>query len=291
MATITRLRSLLLQAMLLPLCALAQPVPPPPLPNLTVNVQVMPPYNASYASYFQVPGQVLITIINPDPVIRLVYLIGSIATTDGNISVSTIGRNDWTAPIAVPQGGTVVTTDLLQSFVQGSTSNVQFIGITETDIRSGLLPEGDYQICLQAIDWTTETWASMPEPMGCSNIFTIAYPPAPVTLSPICEGTETAMEPQLMIFNWILPSGSPAGAVVEYNFRLSRWQEGIDELTALQANVDLVHEAQTMQPILSYSQLMPPLMIGQRYVWRVQGVDLTGQFAFQNEGYSPPCSF
>ncbi|MDQ3101856.1 MAG: hypothetical protein M3R08_10755, partial [Bacteroidota bacterium] len=98
------------------------------------------------------------------------------------------------------------------------------------------------------------------------------------------------MEPQLVVFNWVLPSGSQ-GAMVEYNFRLSRWQEGIDELTALQASVDLVYETQTMQPILSYSQLMPPLMIGQRYVWRVQAVDVTGQVVFQNDGYSPPCSF
>ncbi len=291
MAQVPSYRPLLIAAFLLSCIAQAQPPVPPGLPNLMVTVQVMPPYNASYASYFQVPGQVLINIFNPDPVVRLVYLNGSIATTDGQIAVSSTGRNGWTAPIVVPQGVTALSSTQVEPFLQGNASDIQFTGITETDIRSGLLPEGEYQICLQAIDWLTETMASQPEPLGCSNTFTIAYPPAPVTINPICEGTETATEPQMLVFNWILPSGSPPGSVIEYNFRLARWQEGIDELTALQSSVDLVQETQTMQPILSYNQVMAPLMIGQRYVWRVQAVDALGQVVFQNEGYSPPCSF
>ncbi|MDQ3101857.1 MAG: hypothetical protein M3R08_10760, partial [Bacteroidota bacterium] len=159
MATITILRPLLLSAMMLPLCASAQPGPPG-LPDLVINVQVVPPYTASYASYFQVPGQVLITVFNPSPNIRLIYLTGSIATVDGDVAVSIAGRSGWTAPLVIPPGGTVISSTQIEPLVQGNTSDVQYTGITETDIRSGLLPEGEYRICLQAIDWLTEMIAS-----------------------------------------------------------------------------------------------------------------------------------
>ena len=50
MALVTRFRPFLIATLLLPLCMQAQPPIPPGMPNLIVNVQVLPPYNASYAS-------------------------------------------------------------------------------------------------------------------------------------------------------------------------------------------------------------------------------------------------
>ena len=47
-----------------------------------------------------------------------------------------------------------------------------FSGISKNDvIRSNGLPEGNYQVCVQAYDYNTDKLLSSQEPLGCSNIF------------------------------------------------------------------------------------------------------------------------
>ena len=268
------------------------------LDPLTLSTTVNPPYTANYAAYFQNPMQVSLMIVNEglEAQTRDIYLAGSIATLDGSISVRIEGGQPWNAPpLIVPVGFSAFTGADLQPFIANGGGQVQYTGITEEDIRLGLLPEGDYQICLQAFDYITNEPLSAGAPSsGCSNIFTVSYPPPPQLLNPACGQVVNGTQPQSVLFNWILPSGPPMGAVVQYHFKLvvlPEEAEAIDPLSALETSMDPIWEEDVMNPQFLYTQLMPALLTGRRYAWYVRAVDINGAHTFQNNGWSEPCTF
>lgn len=267
------------------------------LDPLTLSTTVNPPYTASYVQYFQNPAQISVLIHNdvPGAVSHDIYLAGSIATNNGSIAVSIDGGQPWNAPpLIIPVGFTLLDGSDLEPFVSNSSGQVHYQGITEEDVRLGLLPEGEYQLCLQAFDYHTNEPLSAGAPSdGCSNFFTITYPPPPQLLNPACGGTVDGIQPQTILFNWILPSGPPIGALMQYHFKMVLLPEDdvIDPLSALQTSNDPVWEDDVMTPQVLYTQLMPALLNGRRYAWYVRGVDMNGQYVFQNDGWSEPCNF
>lgn len=264
---------------------------------LTLSTTVNPPYTASYVQYFQNPQQISVLIHNdlPGAVAHDIYLAGSISTMDGSISVTIEGGQPWNAPpLNVPVGFTAISGTDLQPFVSNAGGQLQYTGITEEDIRLGLLPEGEYQICLQAFDYFTNAPLSAGAPSdGCSNVFTVAYPPPPQLLAPACDQMVQGAQPQSLLFNWILPSGPPMGANMQYHFKLVLLTEenAIDPLSALQSSNDPVWEDDVLNAQVLYTQLMPALLTGRRYAWYVRAVDVSGVHVFQNDGWSEPCTF
>lgn len=262
----------------------AQPFP------LSISIQVNPPYSADYTSYFSGPNQVLMTIVNNSAITQSIYLAGSISTIDGSIVVQTSPSSPWPgAALIVPPGLHAYNGTDLQPFAENS--NVEYTGITQQDILSGLLPEGDYQICLRAFDFNTLAPLSEGEPSGCSNIFTIAYPPPPQIIQPECGESITAVTPQNLLFSWQQPTGVPPSAILRYRFTLVLLPDGIDAISALENPIDPVYSAELPSVSLLYSMSQPSLIAGRRYAWRVQAIDLLGAIAFQNNGYSEPCTF
>lgn len=265
---------------------------------LMLSTTVNPPYTASYVQYFQNPQQVSVLVHNdfPGATDHEVYFAGSISTLDGTISVRVEGGQPWNAPpLHIPVGFSSLTGNDLEPLISNGSGQLQYSGITEEDIRLGLLPEGEYQVCLQAFDYITNEPLSAGAPSdGCSNIFTISYPPPPELLSPMCDELVDGLQPQTVLFNWILPSGPPIGASMQYHFKLvllAEDDQAIDPLSALQTSMDPVWEDDVLAPQVLYTQLMPALLQGRRYAWYVRAVDMNGQHTFQNDGWSQPCTF
>lgn len=267
--------------------------------QLTINVQVNPPYSASYVDYFTDPNQVFIRINNlaaGAPTYQ-VYLTGYIRTMDGLVSVGVPPQSRWNAPpLMVDPGVNQLSGADLQPFLANGGSDVELNGTNETDLRTGLLPEGEYQICLQAFDYNTDQPLSMENPSaGCSNVFNVTFPPPPIITAPLCDSDVPAMTPQTLVFMWNLPLGQPPGASLVYHFELVHLGDddlgAIDVVSALEASTFPWHEADQTTPMLLYDQTRPPLEEGQRYGWRVQVEDVIGGTVFQNDGYSEPCVF
>ena len=161
----------------------------------------------------------------------------------------------------------------LQPFLANGGSDVELNGTNETDLRTGLLPEGEYQICLQAFDYNTDQPLSMENPSaGCSNVFNVTFPPPPIITAPLCDSDVPAMTPQTLVFMWNLPLGQPPGASLVYHFELVHLGDddlgAIDVVSALEASTFPWHEADQTTPMLLYDQTRPPLEEGQRYGWR-----------------------
>lgn len=284
-------RLCLLYALLLAMAPKAEAQPLPPPGSVTMILMVNPPYSASYADYVTEPNHMLLLIMNnsPDQVYQII-LTGSIRTVDGDISVSSNGTA-WTTPLPAPPGSNQYDGTVLESVLSGNQISLEYQGISEDDIRMGLLPEGEYQICLKAFVFG---YTDTPVAEVCSNTFTVSYPPPPELLMPACDEMLQGLEPQTVLFQWMLPSGPPQGALVSYHFKLvllPEDEDAIDPLTALETSNDPVYEDDVMAQQLLYTQIMPALLPGRRYAWRVRARDVLGLHPFQNDGWSAPCTF
>lgn len=265
---------------------------------LTINVNVSPPYSPYYQQYINSPNGFQITILNNSSETKQIYLSGSILNTSDNSGAFTNPENPWpgAAISATPGISTFMGTDL-SLFVSGA--NYTLVGLDETQLIQGILPEGDYQICLGAYDYLDPSHPPLSDPdlftgNGCSSIFSIIYPTAPITVYPTCGVIQPALTPQTINFTWISSMGVPAGAMINYDFKLVYYPSGTDISTALNSvsNLDVVYQESNIGvSSLFYGPDKPPLIHGKRYAWQVRAYDPSNQTVFQNSGVSEPCDF
>jgi len=85
-------------------------------------------------------------------------------------------------------------------------------GISMSDIeRKNGLPEGIYQVCVRAYDFSRQTVPLSPEaPMGCTTIRLTRLEP-PMLVKPFEDEDVASFQPQNMIFSWTMPAGAPPG--------------------------------------------------------------------------------
>lgn len=258
---------------------------------ITILPSVEPPYPSNYTDYFSDPAQVSILFTNTSDQVQYIYLAGSIGTIDGTVRVNRTGGVPWNAPpLEIPPGTRMVNGNELEPLLQGG-GNVEYEGITEEQIILGQLPEGLYWLCLQAFNYQTNELLSAPTPGGCSPPFPIMSQEPPVTVAPACGEVVSAMQPQLVVFSWMLPQGIPAGSIVQYDFRIVRIWDAINAQNALESSTDVVYEETVFAPTLLYNLTMPALVDGQQYAWWVRATTVDGIVTFNNNGYSQPCTF
>lgn len=148
-----------------------------------VTVQVLPPYSTRISDYGDYPNKTIITLQNRGRLPLQVQLLGAI-TGDNGIEVRTKENYRSPQPISLNalevkrlDGGTF--RELFDA------NNIQVSGLTRSDLSRGTgLPEGNYSICVWAVDYTTRTPLSDSEPMGCSNNIRITNLEPPVVIKP-----------------------------------------------------------------------------------------------------------
>lgn len=264
---------------------------------LVVSVNVMPPYGPKILDYWKTPGKVRVRICNNTQNSYSIYLAGFISSDNG-VGASTSGT-PWNTPINIAPGFPVEFDLLsLQSYFGETPYTLTGINNIE-DIRSGNLPEGNYQLCFRAYNNNFPNEPLSCDLDGCSIPFSLVYPSSPQLLSPVCGGTESPVQESTLLFNWIPPSGAGVTAPVLYNFRLIELTAGISLTQALGATPALsqmyigFQQSGLPMPSFQYSPALacPPLEDGKTYAWCVQAYDPTGQTIFQNSGFSEPCTF
>src|SRR5690606_24664374 len=67
-------------------------------------------------------------------------------------------------------------------------------------LQSGILPEGNYQICIRALDFNNNQPLSPDAPMGCV-FFPVIYVQPPFLTYPMCEDSVTITN-NMMVLNW-----------------------------------------------------------------------------------------
>src|SRR5690606_29884985 len=177
---------------------------------------------------------------------------------------------------------------------------LQYAGISREDVARGNgLPEGNYQICLQALDYNTGEPRSPGSPLGCAMFDLRQYEP-PIIIQPACNTTVNATQPQNILFTWSIPAGVRPD-LVEYVLKIvEMYPQSIDPNQAVQAaNIPPLFEKVVRTNSYVYTLADPKLEIGKTYAFRVTARMNTASrqarrsapLNFRNNGNSQVCTF
>jgi len=182
--------------------------------QVTVTVNVQPPYSPYFSDYVNDPNKVYVTLTSSTPID--VYLRGSI-TSLGGVDIHTSPGYKPPVPIHLNTGVPYqLTLDEIQQLYD--LDNVEFEGIDkESIVRSGQIPEDVYEICIKAYDYQTDVLVSNPDSCSASFVVTSVEPPA--FISPVCGTEYVDEEPLVVPVSWTVPANvSPSS--VYYHFRM-----------------------------------------------------------------------
>ena len=184
---------------------------------IRIQIQVTKPYPNKISDFQTNPNQVVILLTNNSQTTYNVQLLGSV-NGDNNVSVRTSNNYRSSRPIVVPPLAlTRVSAEDISTLFNPNT--LVFAGITKEEAtRMNGLPEGLYQICVKAVDYTTRAPLSEDEPLGCSNIFMVSNLEPPVIIKPFQDDSLVARLPQNLVFSWSLSPGAPPST--QYTVRL-----------------------------------------------------------------------
>src|ERR1035437_4137755 len=149
--------------------------------QVTINLNVLPPYSPFYRDYAgYTSNKMIITILGSRNM--QFYLSGSIRKDDNSISVQLKENYRPAIPINIvanmPQ--TLTGAQLRNVFGNGGGGDLLLTGITTKDIvMNQALPEGNYTICIQVRNYNTGQVIAE----DCRNIY-IAYYEPPQIISP-----------------------------------------------------------------------------------------------------------
>ncbi len=286
----TRFRTI--AALLLALLAIALAQDARAQDDVTVIVQVKPPYSPYLSDYVGFDNKIVITLINKRNTPLNVRLAGQVK---GNTGVAVTIPNSFIPglPIALsPNGTRVMMGAELKEYLDPDV--LQFSGISKAEVVQGNgLPEGDYSFCIQALDYTTGAPRSLPAPSGCAN-FSITHFEPPAILQPACNSIAMPKLPQNVLISWTIPAGAPP-AKLEYVLKIvEMYPDNISPNQAMLAATDPpFFETVVAGNSFLYGPSSPQLEIGRQYAIRVtaRGKGGSKDLFFKNNGHSVVCSF
>ncbi|MEL6484320.1 MAG: hypothetical protein AAFP96_05685, partial [Bacteroidota bacterium] len=176
--------------------------------DVMVITQVLPPYSPYFSDYTSYDNRVVITLNNLDAsgATQNVRLTASITGNNG-VNLALSASFIPPQPITLLPGTSVrLTGSQLMDYFDINAWDVS--GISTADIlRGNGLPQGDYELCIQALDFDTGVALSMPAPSGCA-FFNISSVEPPILIQPMCGEEITTSNPQNMLFSWAVPAGA-----------------------------------------------------------------------------------
>lgn len=149
--------------------------------------------------------------------------------------------------------------------------------------QTGLLPEGRYQLTLEALPDDPEMLIIAPP---ASVSFTVSFPEAPVLLAP---SDDAVVNLDLPIFTW-LPVIIPAGEAVSYQLRIVEVLSGQTVDEAFKGNRPMLESAFQSETRFVYGADQLPLETGHQYAWNVKAKTASG-LPISEEGQSEIFTF
>ncbi|MBE8720879.1 hypothetical protein [Sphingobacterium pedocola] len=256
--------------------------------QINVQLRVMPPYQSRIADYASRPELMLLTVSNTSTAVQQIQLTGTIT---GNNGVAVWIRPGFRSPAPVTLNpGQILNlngNDIVPLFDH---NQIEYTGISQADFTRGVgLQEGTYQICIQALDYTTLQPLSPAQPIGCSPLIISSVEP-PRVIAPHNEQVITENAAQAFPITW---STSPGGPVMpNYRVKLVEIFGDINANDAMRTAFSPPFFDRVVQTnTLLYGPADPKLIPGRRYALMVQAVDPLGKTSFRNQGQSEVVEF
>jgi TANFOR domain-containing protein len=265
---------------------------------VNVTLQLIPPYSTRLSDYANNPGKTVIILRNTQPRVLTVYLRASI-TGDNGIQIFTNANYRAARGITLqPNIPYTLTIGDLQDVFDINQLNTRGITVNDIERKNGL-PEGTYQVCVRAYDFTRQnTPLSGEDPLGCTTVRLTQLEP-PITIKPYDEEEVKALQPQNVIFSWTVPAGAPPA---------TQYQLKIIEMFDPKRNPNDAFLSATQPPFFEkivsgnvyvFGPADPTMVAGRKYAWAVTALDRVNQgnrvasqgTAFRNGGRSEIKSF
>jgi TANFOR domain-containing protein len=254
--------------------------------NLTISMP--PPYSPVLSDYRSDPSRVLVTMTNLTANAYNVRISGYAQQTGGDIRVET--RDDRAVPV-IRLGGGETRTLTGRDLSLFDPAAVRFIGTDATTIqRTGRLPEGNYEVCIRALNYDN-TSEVLSGPLPACTYFSIVYVDPPRINQPVCGSTVETTSPQLINFMWT--QTTPVIPSTDYLFTIVEVPEGRDPYEAFRTRTSppFFERRLSNQTAFTYSVTEPAMQLGRTYAWRVKAIDPTSQATIRNNGESEVCTF
>jgi len=170
-------------------------------------------------------------------------------------------------------------------------SHLEFSGVSSTQIeRSGILPEGHYQLCVAVIDYNHPTVTLSPQaPAGCSNVFTVSMVDPPILLQPGSSATIPSTPPPT--FSWTPVQPQPGSASIQYRLLIVPVYPNQTATDALRASTLNAVDRTLSTPGYLYQPTDPVLRPNGHYAWSVTAIDPMNRTVFRNGGKSEARDF
>lgn len=276
---------LLLLLSLFPVAAVAQN-------DVQIGTLVKPPYSPYLSDYVGFDNKIVITLTNTTNVAQNVRLVGQVKGGKG-VTVTIPNSFIPSAPIALgPKAVKVLMGSQLKEYLNPDV--LQFSGISKQEVVQGNgLPEGDYSLCIQALDFNSGAAKSQAAPSGCANFKITHYEP-PTLQQPACNSTVVPKNPQSQLFSWTAPAGAPANKM-EYVLKIV---EVIPANTNPNQAMNAAPEPPFFQKVVQgtsylYGPNDPALQNGTKYAIRITARNKgeSKELNFKNNGHSVVCAF
>ncbi len=259
--------------------------------QVQVTVTALPPFDPFLQDYFNQPGKLQVILRNTTNA-QLTIKLQANLTGDNGVEIMTSPGYQPLQPLTLgPLQTRLLNVADLKNLID--LSQVTVSGFDKAALLRGqALPEGNYQLCLQAIDMQSNRPLS-PAELGCTRIPVKSVEP-PILIAPLCDQDVTPQVVQNIVFTWSPPAGVlPSN--VEYTLRIVELPlQNTDPNVYIDAVV-LPASGLEMKGLRTnsflYSPAQPALVKGKKYAWRVQARDPQGKLVFLNDGKSPVCSF
>jgi len=146
-------------------------------------------------------------------------------------------------------------------------------------IRTGTVPEGEYEVCVDVIDAQT---GQMYIENHCITVI-VRFPEASRLISP---RHDVLLKQKKPLFTWTQPTPFPSGERVTYRLRIVEVLEGQTLEEAIRANKPWFEQKGLTRASLNYPSKARPFEIDKTYAWQIQAYDRNGYPLGKNNGLS-----
>lgn len=256
--------------------------------QITVNLKVLPPYQSRIADYASRPDLMVLSLANTSTSPQQIQLSGTIT---GNNGVAAWVKPGYRSPrpIEMAPGQMIMLngSDIAQLF---DYNQIEYTGVSVADFTRGVgLPEGNYQICIRALDYNTRQPISPDQPIGCSSLVISNVEP-PRILSPFNDQEIKFNAAQSFPITW---SSSPGGPVLPtYYVKMVEIMGNLNPNDAMRSSFSPpFFEKEVNTNMLLYGPADPQLTPGRKYALIVKAIDPSGKTNFRNGGQSEVIQF
>jgi hypothetical protein len=263
--------------------------------DISISLTVAPPYSPYISDYYDLLDDGIIIITNLTQETRTVKIVGQLEK-DGQLLGSTSPNYQPSSPIVLGPLETRVINASEENQAFFDDQNMDFFVDRSTIItvaQTGILPEGNYSICLQALDYFTNSELSPAAPGGC-NYLPILYAQPPIIASPLCNDTITVLN-NIASFTW-LPVTAPTTQPMLYDLYVVKMLSGVNPNDAIMGAINYGAGNPIIKTNLVTSSIttLPsdlPIEAGNWYAWCVVAHDPTNEVNIENNGRSEVCTF